>query len=186
MKKILIVDDTPANLEAAKAYFSKNTDFEFAYAADRKSAEELLPGCDILITDREMPYQQGEKREDYKLEDKDDYENALKAHGYALLAEGAALEKPSLMVSSHQTLLFMKLDKLEFAKATVQLLKAHDPYSEESFRAAFKVNFQKDFVGEYPDIDKADPSTWELVFTKLSEEFNLNEKPNEIPGIKLQ
>ena len=56
MKKILIVEDTQANLDAAKAFFSTISDFEFVFAANRKEAEEFLSSVDAVITDRSMPF----------------------------------------------------------------------------------------------------------------------------------
>ena len=50
MKKILFVDNTEANLDVAKAFFSTIKAFEFVYATNRKEVETLLPEVDAVIT----------------------------------------------------------------------------------------------------------------------------------------
>ncbi len=229
MKKILIVDDTPANLEAAKAYFSQNVDFEFLYATDRKSAEELILTCDALITDAQMPFddksetayqiskekiltQTPERINEFHLD------NVMASNGKLLALEAIIRNKPCVVISHHGTALtvnkipVMEKDQIEkiLKEATggmgisnVERFAGKDLnyYDDKCIEAGFPL------VGEYgsvyslslsgvaqlstdkelrEDLSKKDSSGWELAFTKLSEEFKLNEKPNEIPGIKLQ
>lgn len=61
MKKILVVDDTLENIEAAKEFFSSIPGFEFVYATNKEDAEVLLPDAYALITDGNFPYFEGDK-----------------------------------------------------------------------------------------------------------------------------
>ena len=88
MKKILIVDDTPENLKAAKDFFSQNKEYEFLYAVNRSEAENLLPECDALITDLQMPFDSESKGI-----------NGL--NGQLLELEAYHMGKPSIALSQH-------------------------------------------------------------------------------------
>ncbi len=190
-KKILVVDDTPANLDAAKAYFANNTDYEFVYATDRKGAEELLPNCDALITDRQIPYQEGEKMEDYKgyYKDKptpDDYKIKQEANGYILLAEAVVSDMPVIMFSSHGSSTFLiTLDDKNLAKEVVVKIADMDayaiPYETVSDPMGTAITRDRDH-----DLPKENPESWKFVFEKLCKDFKLNEKPTEVSKIKLQ
>lgn len=54
--KILVVEDTPKNLDTAKAFFSTITDHEFVYATNCVDAATLLDEVDAVITDQSIPY----------------------------------------------------------------------------------------------------------------------------------
>lgn len=56
MKKIIVVDDTPANLDAAKSFFSKIKDVNFVFCINRKEAQNHLVSADGIITDIDMPF----------------------------------------------------------------------------------------------------------------------------------
>ncbi len=185
-KTILIVDDTPENIEAAKAYFANNVDFNFVYATDRKTAEELLPTVNALITDRQIPYKEDDTLERYNtfIKDKDELENAYISHGYILLAKSAELEIPAIMLSQHGKLMVMKIKDLERAKIIASEIKMIDPYSAENDEKGFEMNWN--YTVDHFNVLKSDPKAWELGFTKLSEEFKLDEKPREIKSFPLK
>ncbi len=54
--KILIIEDTQANFEVAKSFFSQITEHEFIYAENFIEAMNALADIDAVITDRSMPY----------------------------------------------------------------------------------------------------------------------------------
>ena len=118
MKKILIVEDTQENMDAAKAFFSTIKDFEFVYATNRKEAEDLLESVDAVITDRQIPYVSGENVNSYaedllsemKEDLSDDFDRyALKflqqRQGYALMAIAYSVNVPVIMASEHGILM---------------------------------------------------------------------------------
>ncbi len=100
MKKILIVEDTQANLEAAQSFFATIPGYEFLYAVNRKEAEALIQTADAVITDRNMPYEGIPKNPNfYQIE-----------NGYQIALYSKLLGKPTLMLTEHGRLGFGLVD----------------------------------------------------------------------------
>lgn len=166
MKKILIVEDTEANLLAAKQFFATVSGFEFVFAKNRKEAEDLLPSVDGLITDRHMPYLETDTMADYVFVEREgELANVLKSHGYILLAETAKLEIPGVMVSDHGDLMVMKIKDQEVAKEIAQDVEMLSPYSSESYERGFDMN--QNYTCEWYNIPKTDQRAWRLAWEEL-------------------
>ncbi len=102
--KVLIVEDTQVNLDAAKAFFSTITDYEFVYATNRKDAEKLLEDVYAVITDRSLPSNGEVKFLDCETpNDGKQYfvENIVGANGYHIMYMAHFLGKPVIMASQH-------------------------------------------------------------------------------------
>ena len=184
-KRILVVDDTPANIEAAKAYFSHEPDHEYVYATDRKTAEELLPTVDALITDREMPYQQDEMKENYKLEDMDEYKLALQTNGYILMAKALEKNIPAIMITSHRDTFILGVEDVELAKEIAKSVSGLDPYSNECYEAGFKMNQNLEMLKQSTK-GKGDMQAWEVAFIEFLPKLKFNEKPAEIKSFPMK
>lgn len=104
MKKILIVDDTQANLDAAKAFFSTISGYEFIYATNRKDAEVLLPEAYAVITDRSLPSNTDVEFLDCEIpEDKMGLVKVcfVQANGYHIFYSAHLAGKPVVMAMEH-------------------------------------------------------------------------------------
>jgi hypothetical protein len=109
MKKILVIDDTQANLDTAKAFFSTIPNFEFVYVTDRQEAEKHFEEAYAVITDRSLPYSATSLIGcDFPEEETEDVEAlTIKANGYFLLLKALLLGKPAIMASEHGGLMIM-------------------------------------------------------------------------------
>ncbi len=208
-KKILVVDDTPANLDAAKAYFANNTDYEFVYATNREEGEKVLPECDALITDAQMPFNENSKALYLRMASEEKFVQPaidlkigeiMESNGCLLAIEAYLEGKTAIIVSHHGKSL-----TTDYLKADTKIQKIEE-YKEKfnglglSWFKKFSGNeFEKPTVnpGFYSrrlssertvsdELSKENSSGWEFAFTKLCEEFKLNEQPKEIQKIKLQ
>jgi len=209
-KKILVVDDTPENLDAAKAFFANNSDYEFIYAVNREEGEKLLPNCDALITDRRMPFNDLDKG-NRKYE---------QMNGEILLFESFVQNKPGILVSAHGSVLEIFQNPLSLGKEKAEahfvsekmdiflpgetfeefknqvLSFTGRPYetgsdSDHDFRTALTSFLHvhaeiKNVPRSIDGLDKTNPTAWELALQKIAEDFSLNEKPTELPKIKIQ
>lgn len=208
-KKILVVDDTPANLDAAKTYFANNTDYEFVYATNRQEAEKLLPECDAVITDAQMPFNENSKELYFKMASEEKFVQPaidlkvgeiMESNGCLLAIEAYLEGKTAIIVSHHGESL-----TTDYLKADTKIQKIEE--FKEKFNGLGLSWFKKLLGNEFEkptgnpsfysrclssertvsdELSKANSSGWEFAFTKLCEEFKLNEKPTEIPKIKLQ
>lgn len=106
MKKILIIDDTQANLDAAKLFFSKISSYEFLYATNRKDAEKYLEEAYAVITDRQMPSKANVELLDCDIpeEKMTIAKNVSEANGYHLLYTVYLSGKPVVMATEHSAL----------------------------------------------------------------------------------
>jgi len=93
MKTILVIEDTPVNMETAKSFFSSIDGYNFIYAMDRQSGIKLYPTADAVITDRSIPQRYGEtpiKRFEW-----------CQQRGYYFLAKSFFDKKPCVMITQH-------------------------------------------------------------------------------------
>lgn len=180
-KKILIVEDTSENMNAAKTFFSTVSDFEFVYTDNRKDAQLLLTEketflIDIiaLITDKSIPYLPKETLEDYRLYNPGLYnlytdESALKeiqkSNGCALMAIAHSKGIPAIMVSEHGSASAQMLNCNNFsheAKVIGKILPQLNPYSWESYEISSSLD-TKEMVKQIltSTYGKVDTRTWQ-------------------------
>ncbi len=188
-KKILVVDDSPKNIEVAKAFFGNNSEYEFIYAMDNKTGEELLDGCDAVITDRSMPYKIDEKEEDYQDEAQMKYERSISVHGFKLFAAAKAKGLPAVMISSHgpHATLFKWISGQEGARKYYELLKTLDPYSVDYGNIGHKeiIGFGKPEEDQHItseslcEVNKENPLAWKLGFAELLKDIENQEVTHE-------
>ncbi|MDO8469796.1 MAG: hypothetical protein Q7S84_02110 [bacterium] len=172
MKKILIVEDTKENLQAAKSFFSTVKGFEFMYATSRKEAQELLPVADALLTDRSMPFLSTDSIGSYSnLKRDNDYKVLLERNGYDLLAQAVVMGIPRLMFTNHGTSnFFITLENKEICEEALRL-KEDDYDAEHRLRILASVNNEakRHRLEEYVTKDKS--SSWELAWIELQKQF---------------
>lgn len=184
-KTILVVDDTQANIDAAKAYFANNTDFDFVYAMNRKTAEEILPTVDGVITDRSIPF--------------DENDTERQSEGSLLFLLAKAFGKEVVMVTGHGGRLGIGGHVL---KDESQSETIYDEV-KTSIGKPFSKNFDSNNptklelmlfknVGDKFDwqegVNKTSEIAWELGSKDFLKKMMLDEntKPVEIPKIKMQ
>jgi hypothetical protein len=178
MKKVLIVEDTQENLDAAKAFFKTISGFEFVYATNKEDAVVALAEADALITDRDMPYFDGAKV-DYSPE-----------NGYMLGILAKMQGKPVIMLSEHGQLLISNVNNttadFEAVKEVVEKLAQlkgigpDDRWDNEELKPTFgklikichqgenvyKFNYKNEVTGT-----KKDEIAWRTAWERLQEQF---------------
>ena len=188
MKKILIVDDTIENLEAAKKFFSQNKEYEFLYATNRSEAEKLLPECDALITDIQMPFNNESKE-------------VSGLNGKLLEIEAYHMEKPAISLSQHGDGLIWKSPTFDTTKingashykrwATILVEKfIGKEFSKEEENGDMGVLLDglpndklKSIIGidTRRSLNKTDSSAWEFGLKVISERLQMmDEKTKEL------
>ena len=198
MKKILVVDDTPANLDAAKKFFSKKTDFEVIYTTNRKEAEKYLKEVDIVFTDRALPFDEKTVTNfDETGIDPDDKEVFMRGNGYYILFEALTNDKKAIMISDHGGTGIL-IDKQDYLKDNLEgIKKALNEMSStpsiETYNNARKIcddgtriteqgwmRPETEFGGE-DGIFKT-----EIAWNEMCKHFKFNEKPTEFPKIPMK
>lgn len=197
MKKVLIVEDTLVNLEAAKAYFSTIPEYEFIYTTNRKDAQAIIPSVCAVVTDRQIPYITDETIEAYHEsivnKEKGFYTKDFvlrkiqEVHGYALTAIAYALDIPVIMVSEHGDIQIFYVTTNDSFKEDLKtigaILPQLDPYSKESYEIAHWLTecwfgegheiklIDLDCFRERGNGEKKNPKTWEVIWKDLQKEF---------------
>ncbi len=178
MKKILIVDDTQANLDAAKAFFETVSGFEFVFATNKEDAEVALAEVDALITDRDLPYFTGDKQEH-------DVEN-----GYMLGILAKLQGKPVLMLTEHGQLMVSEVntshEDFKIAEEAVQKLaglrgvKSCAKHGEQEgvdvktyICKLMDVTHRGNTIYKFDNINgtKKDKSAWQIAWERLQKQF---------------
>lgn len=166
MRKILIVEDTQANLDAAKAFFSTISGFEFVYATNRKEAEEKIKEADAIITDRSMPFDGVPQYNQI----------AAEANGYLVAANAKKENKPVILLTEHGRLGIGTVNNSvsrfeEFAKL-VEIYKGKEITETEASQihtakfgsGIFQISFDWEFV-------KLSQDCWALALHELQKQF---------------
>lgn len=173
MKKILIVEDTPINLESAKKFFATISNFEFIYTTNRYEAQQLLSTVDALITDRSIPFCSSDTINNYSnlRHGENDYKIVLNMNGYDLLAQAVVLGIPRLMFSNHGTSNFLlTLDNKELCEKALDL-KGDDYDGTHRYEVFSPVDSEAKRNRLDEDITKDKSSSWALAWTELQKQF---------------
>ncbi len=175
MKKILVVDDTQVNLDAAKAFFSTITDFEFVYATNRKDAAGLLEEVDALITDRSLPWTQSELFNCKMPKNIDEIfiDIYLQHNGMYLLMKACLLNKPAILATDHGSFDLMYLrnesgcrEDASLHELMLQMEKnaTNNTYWEFGRHPRTTQDFS---VQRHKDLSKVDSNAWQLAWEEL-------------------
>lgn len=178
--KVLIVEDTQVNLDAAKAFFSTITDYEFVYATNRKDAEKLLEDVYAVITDRSLPSHPDINFLEFnasELECPGDAELFPQANGNWIANKAFLMKKPCVMATQHGSLFifFPKIDLHECQKSyapveqlVINLLEnpSNDSYSKlMGFGVHGKGAYRVDGV------TKSTVEGWDIAWRELQKQF---------------
>jgi len=176
--EILIVEDTPENLETAKRYFEKQSDLIVDYAEARDEAIKMLNDRKYggIIVDRSIPRYKGDNNRD---------NFTLQANGWSVAFEAEMKDIPWIIFSEHGDLKFYypkkkNLDKEEIIKEVYEKHR-NDNDTRELMTTIFKRFGGKNdkFLCEHEGIKnwrKADPEAWELAYTRLQEQITKGDK----------
>lgn len=179
MKKILIVEDTQANLDAAKAFFETISGFEFIFATNKEDAEVALAEADALITDRDLPYFTGDNQE-YDIE-----------NGYMLGVLAKMQGKPVLMLTEHGELMISEVnashENFMIAEEAVQNLAGLKGVKSCAKHGEQEGVYVKAHIGKLIDVthrgsgtiysfdhingSKKDKSAWQIAWERLQKQF---------------
>jgi hypothetical protein len=179
MKRILIVDDTQANLDAAKAFFSTIPGYEFVYVTNRKDAEACLLEVDALITDRSLPWTDTEQ---FNCEipsgaSKSLFPNYLQSNGHYLLLKSCLVNKPSIMATDHGKFGLMKLanrskwqedSSLEDIIFLMENRTTLDTYFTFGKHPVVK---EIQVLGWYENLSKTTQQAWKLAWEEIQKQF---------------
>ncbi|MEJ0002050.1 MAG: hypothetical protein WDN09_02630 [bacterium] len=169
MKTILIVEDTQANLDAAKAFFSTVSDNRFVYAVNRKEAEELMDSVDGVISDRDLPYEERVRTNELE-------------NGYAIIMNAKGKGLPAVLVSEHGRLnIFTAHPKHRYFESTFNHA-SHMIGRKFDFANKGDVAFIDMFPGIYESdhvvtaqgfvgISKTSPAAWQMAWQELQKQF---------------
>ncbi len=181
MKKVLVVEDTMENMEAAKAFFSTVEGFEFIFAMDREQAQKLLPEVDVLITDRRIPFNE---EIDFPGANppKDESHNDTEYNGFFLTASAIYKKLPVIMAAEHGNLmLFIPKNQseevievlggfLRFLETKEEIKKLR--WEDQNIFETFCRNILLEYLHRQRiSIKKNSPDAWKLVWEKLKEQF---------------
>lgn len=186
MKKILIVDDTQANLDAAKAFFSTISGYEFLYATNRKDAERYLEEVYAVITDRQMPSKAEIEFLDCNISEHQSFiaKNVSEANGYHLLYTVYLSGKPVVMATEHSALAIClsnitvptekqyKGDPKDFSLEALLLLINENP-TFDSYQSLYRYgNFGGvKNLGWNEGILKTQERAWKIIWEELIKQF---------------
>lgn len=190
MKKILFIDDTKENLDAAKAFFSTIPGFEFVYATNRQEAEKHLEEVYAVITDRSLPYSETSLIGcDFPDNEKEDVEyNYVQTNGYYLLLKALSMGKPAIMASDHGGMIILEGKLVPSTQienfsleATLQRMSVKPTYEDvcsffyhannEATHAVRLEDTRKSYGAER-NIFKTEDKAWVLVWEELQKQFN--------------
>jgi hypothetical protein len=178
MKKILIVDDTQANLDAAKTFFSTIPGYKFVYAISRKDAEVLLTDAYAVITDRSIPWSDLEQF-NFLSEgvNKILLQEYAKVNGDYVLIMAKLMNKPAIMATDHGKFGLMVLKSVEEFKKDTKLLEILSQMSTNptpdlywSFQRNKTVS-QGISVKWHEGMSKTYSKAWSLAWEELQKQF---------------
>lgn len=144
--KILVVDDSSINLEAAKVFFSKVDGHEFIYAKNRQEAQTLVNDCDGLITDRSMPFKEDGKTCPDDKEGRYGQNSTMNGEILAVYAEG--IGKVVVMVTEH-------------GRLGIGLIEKNHPHFQSFFEKSKKYLDKDLFDLTNPGKDASEEELWE-------------------------
>ncbi|TSD03201.1 MAG: hypothetical protein Athens071416_262 [Parcubacteria group bacterium Athens0714_16] len=174
-KKVLVVEDTPENIAAAKDFFSQVDGFDFLFAINRKEAESLIHEVDALLTDRSLPFQREDTINSYRNCPSEDYGYVLEANGYDLLAQAVAKGIPCLMFSNHgDSNFFITIPFIEKESCKKILNSKTDDYDtkhRQDLRCAINQFCEREHLEDGMSKEKLNSwkSAWERLFQQLTE-----------------
>lgn len=165
MKKILIIDDTEENLDAAREFFSKITGFEFSFVMNRREAEELLKVSDAVITDGSFPY-----------ETEKNFNNSHGLNGHYVLLLASSQNKPGILLSDHGEQFYSKIAKSQEASKRVieEQFTNFDPFDMVRYGEYWNIAKTPEIIVELPTRNyttKKDSSGWEYGWKELQKQF---------------
>lgn len=179
MKRILIVEDTQENLDAAKAFFKTVSGFDFVYTTNKEDAEAELAKADALITDRNLPYFNGDV-EDYTVE-----------NGYMLGILAKLQGKPVVMLTEHGQLMVSEVkadhENFKIAEEAVQKLSGLKGVSSLArhgkqegvdvckyiWQLMGVTHTGKNTIYNFDNLvgTKKDPTAWQIAWERLQKQF---------------
>lgn len=189
MRKILIIDDTQANLNVAKAFFATIPGFEFVYVTNRAEAEKHLEEAYAVITDRSLPYSETSLIGcDFPEDNKSWVErNYIKANGHYLLLKALLSGKPAIMASEHGGLMILngsvspstRMENFSLEQ-TLQRISTEPIYKDivnlweyGNFEGTHIVRKKETMIahGAPKDIVKTEEIAWQMVWEELQKQF---------------
>ena len=170
MKKILIVDKNPENLNVAKAYFSNNTNVRLVLKTNLLEALNCIQKVDAIITGMDIPL------------DKDSKYKYSPSHGYYISLTAKVKNKTVVMLTGDKILHVGSINTeveefktLEKISKNLDELGIQSKKSKKLFSEILKNthnNNQKIFVFEtLNSLNKKRTDAWAIAWDRLNKQF---------------